>query len=123
MDRANPCAARRTARPASVARSDVRAALKGLALISLQTASNSASSHSFENAFQRNAAYDTAIRRAVEFKRALGCKDLLALDIGAGTGLLSMMAVRYLLSWQQSWPVTSSVIIRYQSKVGTECHR
>ena len=43
---------------------------------------------------QRNDAYEGAIRRAVERKRAAGCTDLLALDVGAGSGLLSMMAAR-----------------------------
>ena len=42
----------------------------------------------------RNDAYEAAIKRAVALKRASGCKDLLALDIGSGTGLLSMMAAR-----------------------------
>lgn len=46
---------------------------------------------------QRNAAYDAAIRRAVAAKRAAGCTDILALDVGAGTGLLSMMAARWVV--------------------------
>ena len=33
-------------------------------------------------------------RRAVEAKKAAGVQDLLALDLGAGSGLLSMMAAR-----------------------------
>ena len=44
---------------------------------------------------QRNDAYDAAIRRAVQSARAAGRTDLLALDIGAGSGLLSMMAARW----------------------------
>lgn len=43
---------------------------------------------------QRNAAYDAAIRRAVARLREAGCAELLALDLGAGSGLLSMMAAR-----------------------------
>lgn len=43
---------------------------------------------------QRNDAYEAAIRRAVQNKRAAGCTELLALDVGAGSGLLSMMAAR-----------------------------
>ena len=42
----------------------------------------------------RNNAYEAAITRAVALKRAAGCKDVLALDIGSGTGLLAMMAAR-----------------------------
>lgn len=44
---------------------------------------------------QRNAAYDGAIRRAVARLRTQGCTELLALDLGAGTGLLAMMAARW----------------------------
>ncbi len=43
---------------------------------------------------QRNAAYDGAITRAVARLRSRGCAHLLALDLGAGSGLLSMMAAR-----------------------------
>ncbi|KAL4447971.1 hypothetical protein ABPG75_005190 [Micractinium tetrahymenae] len=43
---------------------------------------------------QRNAAYDGAIRRAVARLRNESCTGLLALDLGAGSGLLSMMAAR-----------------------------
>lgn len=32
--------------------------------------------------------------QAVSFKKALGCKAVHVLDIGAGSGLLSMMAAR-----------------------------
>ena len=46
---------------------------------------------------QRNTAYNAAIRRAVAAKRAAGCTDILALDVGAGTGLLSMMAARWVV--------------------------
>jgi len=42
----------------------------------------------------RNEAYDAAIRRAVARKRDVGCRHLMALDMGAGSGLLSMMAAR-----------------------------
>ena len=42
----------------------------------------------------RNEAYDAAVRAAVARKRDAGCSHLTALDIGAGTGLLSMMTVR-----------------------------
>lgn len=44
---------------------------------------------------QRNDAYAAAIGRAVQRKREAGCTKLLALDLGAGTGLLSMMAARW----------------------------
>ena len=43
---------------------------------------------------QRNAAYEAAIRRAVEEKRASGHAIVTAVDVGAGSGLLSMMAAR-----------------------------
>lgn len=35
--------------------------------------------------------------QAIDFKHALGQEDVGVLDIGAGTGLLSMMAARYAL--------------------------
>lgn len=44
---------------------------------------------------QRNEAYAAAIARAVQRKKEAGCTQLLALDVGAGTGLLSMMAARW----------------------------
>ena len=44
---------------------------------------------------QRNDAYEQAISRAVAAKRAAGCRHVLALDVGAGSGLLSMMAARW----------------------------
>lgn len=43
---------------------------------------------------QRNKAYDGAIRRAIQRKRDEGCQEVMVLDVGAGTGLLSMMAAR-----------------------------
>ena len=43
---------------------------------------------------QRNAAYEQAIQRAVELMRAGGTEAVRVLDIGAGSGLLSMMAAR-----------------------------
>lgn len=42
----------------------------------------------------RNDAYNAAIRRAVAAKRDAGCRQLAVLDMGAGSGLLSMMAAR-----------------------------
>ncbi len=33
--------------------------------------------------------------QAVDFKKALGCEKVGVLDMGAGSGLLSMMAARY----------------------------
>lgn len=44
---------------------------------------------------QRNQAYEAAIARAVQRKRRAGCANLMALDVGAGSGLLSMMAARW----------------------------
>lgn len=41
---------------------------------------------------QRNTAYEKAIARAVEYKREFGCRDILTVDAGTGTGLLGMMA-------------------------------
>ena len=43
---------------------------------------------------QRNQAYDSAIRAAVAYRRGTGAQRITALDIGAGSGLLSMMALR-----------------------------
>ena len=43
---------------------------------------------------QRNDAFDAAIRRAIELKTAHGKKEVHVLDMGAGTGLLAMMAAR-----------------------------
>jgi predicted RNA methylase len=43
---------------------------------------------------ERNAAYDAAIRRAVRRLGEQGCGEVLALDVGAGSALLSMMAAR-----------------------------
>ncbi|DBA90775.1 TPA: hypothetical protein ACH3X1_003982 [Trebouxia sp. C0004] len=47
----------------------------------------------------RNDAYDQAISRAVDFKKALGCEGVGVLDMGAGSGLLSMMAARAGAEW------------------------
>ena len=44
---------------------------------------------------QRNKAYDSAIRAAVAYRRGIGVQRITALDIGAGSGLLSMMALRF----------------------------
>ena len=35
------------------------------------------------------------VMQAVDFKKALGCERVGVLDMGAGSGLLSMMAARY----------------------------
>ena len=43
---------------------------------------------------QRNAAYQAAIHRAIELKRAAGEEAIYVLDIGAGSGILSLMAAR-----------------------------
>ena len=43
---------------------------------------------------RRNDAFDAAIRRAIELKTAHGNKEVHVLDMGAGTGLLAMMAAR-----------------------------
>ena len=43
---------------------------------------------------ERNGAYEAAVRNAVDLKRAFGAQEVLALDVGAGSGLLSMLAAR-----------------------------
>jgi len=43
---------------------------------------------------QRNDAYERAIRNCIESKRAFGEKEIAVLDVGAGSGLLSMLAAR-----------------------------
>ena len=43
---------------------------------------------------QRNAAYDAAIQRAIALQQAKGSKHVAVLDMGAGSGLLGMMAAR-----------------------------
>ena len=43
---------------------------------------------------QRNAAYDAAIQHAIALQRAKGSKHVAVLDMGAGSGLLGMMAAR-----------------------------
>lgn len=42
----------------------------------------------------RNNAYEKAIRSAIEFKRGMGTTDVRVLDIGTGSGILSLMAAR-----------------------------
>ena len=44
---------------------------------------------------QRNDAYQTAITRAVHLKLAAGDESVYALDMGAGSGILSLIAARY----------------------------
>ena len=43
---------------------------------------------------QRNAAYQAAITRAVHLKVAAGDESVHVLDMGAGSGILSLMAAR-----------------------------
>jgi 2-polyprenyl-3-methyl-5-hydroxy-6-metoxy-1,4-benzoquinol methylase len=43
---------------------------------------------------QRNAAYERAIARMVGLQRAAGAQEVSVLDIGAGSGILSLMAAR-----------------------------
>ncbi len=42
----------------------------------------------------RNDAYEKAICSAIEFKRGMGAKDIIVLDMGAGSGILSLLAAR-----------------------------
>jgi hypothetical protein len=42
----------------------------------------------------RNDAYEKAIRTAIEFKRGMGAKEVSVLDMGAGSGILSLLAAR-----------------------------
>ena len=42
----------------------------------------------------RNNAYEEALRRAIDWQQAAGNEETNVLDIGAGSGLLSMMAAR-----------------------------
>ena len=44
---------------------------------------------------QRNAAYQTAITRAVHLKQAAGEEKTHVLDMGAGSGILSLLAARF----------------------------
>lgn len=44
----------------------------------------------------RNAAYQSAITRAIQLKRAAGDESIYVLDMGAGSGILSLMAARCL---------------------------
>ena len=65
---------------------------------------------------QRNDAYERAIKNAIESKRAFGEKDLLALDVGAGSGLLSMLAAR-----AGADKVVSVEMSQHMCDVGEEC--
>ena len=42
----------------------------------------------------RNNAYEEALKRAIEWQQAVGNEEIKVLDIGAGSGLLSLMAAR-----------------------------
>jgi type II protein arginine methyltransferase len=42
----------------------------------------------------RNDAYERAVRTAIQSKKAAGKGEVMVLDIGAGSGLLSMLAAR-----------------------------
>ncbi len=44
---------------------------------------------------QRNDAYQSAITRAVHLKLAAGDESVYVLDMGAGSGILSLIAARY----------------------------
>lgn len=76
---------------------------------------------------QRNDAYAAAISRAVQRKRAAGCSDLLALDLGAGSGLLSMMAARWVGTCQGgvtgwlAWLPWEALLLRRPSCAASAC--
>lgn len=66
---------------------------------------------------QRNAAYEEAIRRAVTRTREYkGSQDVMALDIGAGSGLLSMLTAR-----AGAHSVYAAEINGHMCDVGEEC--
>ena len=65
---------------------------------------------------QRNDTYERAIRNAIESKRAFGEENLLALDVGAGSGLLSMLAAR-----AGADKVVSVEMSQHMCDVGEEC--
>ena len=65
---------------------------------------------------QRNDAYERAITNAIESRRAFGEKDVTVLDVGAGTGLLSMLAVR-----GGADRVVSVEMSQHMCDVGEEC--
>eukprot|EP00899_Mesostigma_viride_P015398 jgi/Mesvir1/2385/Mv22134-RA.2 len=65
---------------------------------------------------KRNGPYDAAIRAVVEEKRATGVKEVVALDIGAGSGLLSLMAAR--AGADRVWAVEHN---KRMCDVGEEC--
>ncbi|QDZ17548.1 S-adenosyl-L-methionine-dependent methyltransferase [Chloropicon primus] len=65
---------------------------------------------------QRNDTYERAIKNAIESKRAFGETDILALDVGAGSGLLSMLAAR-----AGADKVVSVEMSQHMCDVGEEC--
>lgn len=57
--------------------------------------------------------------QAIDFKHALGQKDIGVLDIGAGTGLLSLMAARYALL--QDHHNSTPMYCRMSEEMGVAC--
>lgn len=57
-----------------------------------------------------------AVQQAIEFKQALGYEKVGVLDIGAGSGLLSMMAARYPLHSPRDVPLLWTIVHSCQPK-------
>ncbi len=77
---------------------------------------------------QRNHAYDAAIKRAVELRRAGENNGVKVLDIGTGSGILSLMAARQASSPSESinhiagWPLQSQLCEEYLYALTQSCN-
>ena len=56
------------------------------------------------------------VLQAIEFKRAAGCEKVQVLDVGAGSGLLSMMAARQAIRHR------AAIVIQALPACGTQLH-